>query len=261
MFKWFVKGILVGAANIIPGVSGGTIAVVLSIYNPLINSLSHAFSNWSKLRPHLPFLVCVGSGAVIGIVLFSKLLTFAFGMYPSFTNAVLLGILMGGIPILFRSNKHMKPTFAKFGIFVFGFIAMACFLFFSSHLTEDLSVAGEPSQIILFVTCAIAAGAMIIPGISGSLLLVIFGAYEYVLQAIDQLLIGSLAIIALASLVGIGVFSKIMNKCISQFPAYTYYFLIGMIIASSYVLLPSLSDLPSTILFIPLGYWFTQKLG
>ena len=144
---------------------------------------------------------------------------------------------------------------------------MALFLVVSQIFAAE-SMHTEPHIIVVAVSCFFAAGAMIIPGISGSLLLLVLGCYEFVLAAVSDLMLSPLAIIGISSLAGVAFCSKLMSSLIKTYPGFTYYFLIGMIISSTYALWPSIPHfnqwnllILSQPLCILLGYFFTRKLS
>jgi putative membrane protein len=185
LVKKTLIGIIIGTGLILPGVSGAVLAVIFGIYDKMINALSNFFKDW---RNNLLFLMPLFIGVTIGIFVFGNVLSFLFREYPVEARFVFMGLIIGGLPVLFNQTKrkgHKKINFASFYIALF--MALTLFVFgtnvininFSANLNNDLF-----SYIILFFTGIIYIAGKIIPGISGSLLLMLIGMYEYVLDVI-----------------------------------------------------------------------------
>ena len=97
--KLVIKGFVIGIANIIPGVSGGTLAITLGIYEDLINAISHFFTNFKK---NLEFLILLGIGAVLSILTLSKLINFSLTKFPVPTTLFFIGLIVGGVPLIYK---------------------------------------------------------------------------------------------------------------------------------------------------------------
>ena len=109
-----IKGFVIGLANIIPGVSGGTLAITLGIYEKLIGVLTHFFKNWKE---NLKFLIPIGIGAVLSLLVFSNIIGYALEHYPVPTTLLFMGLILGGVPILLRKVKD-KKSISNFLIFI-----------------------------------------------------------------------------------------------------------------------------------------------
>ena len=256
----FIKGAVVGIANIIPGVSGGTMAVITGIYNKLIdiigNILSH-LKSWTKLKEDLKFIIPIGIGAVIGIVAFSKLLKWLLENHNMPTLYCFLGLIIGGLPLIFK-NANEKGFNKKYIIplvLTCGFMIVLNIL--GSNVEDGTGIkefGKSPTEMIkLFFYGFIAAGTMIIPGISGSMVMMIMGIYTAVLTAVSNLDIIALIPFAIGVVVGIILVSKLINILLSKFYGYTYYAILGFIIGSIIFIFPgfafNISGLISVITF------------
>ena len=191
-FMDIIKGILIGIANIIPGVSGGTMAVSLGIYDKLISSISNLLKDWKKsLVTLLPIIL----GCGIGIVGFTYAIEYLLSHHTFVTCMAFVGLILGGIPILLISlKKELAKTSSKIGIsgilaFVFLF-AVAVFLPMMNAEDEVLKTFHATPGVMaaLFFVGIIASATMVIPGVSGSLVMMILGYYYGIINTIKSFL-------------------------------------------------------------------------
>lgn len=256
---YVIKGFFFGVANIIPGVSGGTIAITMGIYEDLIGSISGFFKNPKK---SIMYLLPIGIGAVLSILLMSKLISFCLGKYPVPTNLFFIGLILGGIPLLTRKvkNEKIKPINVILFLITFGIIMWMTF----SGATGgniDVSSMSITKSLLLGLIGMIAAGCMVIPGISGSFVLMLLGAYEPIINTVGKLtdfslLTTNLAILVpfgLGVVIGIIVIAKILEFLFKRFEVSTYYAILGFIVASIIALGVGIIGLKVTILQIIIG--------
>jgi putative membrane protein len=236
--KWIkniVAGAVIGVANIIPGVSGGTMAVLLNIYEELIGSVSHF---WKNMKQSLRLLIPVGIGAVAGILLFSNLLKYLLAHFPMATNYFFIGLICGSIPMIFKRATEGGVRPKSVIPFLLALAFMAIISYFSAQSgTATLITTLTPSifaKLVFF--SAIAAMAMILPGVSGSMMLVIFGVYNSVLTAISELNVILLIPVAIGVIIGILGGAKLIDICLHKFPQATFCAILGLIIGSLYSL-------------------------
>ena len=174
-----IKGFIMGIANIIPGVSGGTLALTLGIYEDFINAISHFFSD---LKKNIKFLLPVFVGIGLSLVTMSNVISYALDKAPIPTAMFFMGLVLGGIPMLYgkvKNTKDMKKA-SSYIIMSLTFALVMILAFsnqiFGSGLGEvnltNISVGG---YITLFLVGIISAATMVIPGISGSLVLMLLG--------------------------------------------------------------------------------------
>ncbi len=242
----FLIGIIMGIANIIPGVSGGTIAVGLGIFDKLIESINNFFK---KPKAYLPFLIPLGLGIVFGILAFSGIISFGLENYSFITNMFFVGLVISSIPLILRSSKQSNY---KSSYKVFAIIGFAIVLFFV--ILEKTGVAnsnGSTSIIQLLISGAIASSAMVIPGISGSFMMILLGVYDVLLNALDQLkdwllhpsdtsvLFESLNVIiplGIGIVLGVLLISKAIEYLFSKFSSQTYFVILGLIFGSIFAI-------------------------
>ena len=189
MFKFlilFIKGIFVGVANIIPGVSGGTIAVVLGIFDEMITAINTIFKNFKK---NVAFLLPLFIGAGAGIVLFSKLLKYCLGVYSFPTSMFFVGLVVGSIPLIYKRAKEKKVDYKCYISAIIGFLVVVAFSLLSGNDSKTISDIGTIDTMMfikILISGIIASAAMVVPGISGSFVLVLLGMYNLVLTTISS---------------------------------------------------------------------------
>ncbi len=236
-----IYGMIVGVANIIPGVSGGTIAVILNIYDRLIGSVTNLRK---QFKESMLFLIPFGIGAAAGIFLFSKLLSYLLENFPMPTNFFFIGLIVGGIPMVYKkaTETKFKPlSLIPFVIALCGILALTIFGG-SSETTADtaantvtsLDFANIGYILYLVLGGAVSAVAMLIPGVSGSMVMMIIGLYTSVLEAISRLDIVFLIPVAIGIVIGIFGGAKIIEICLKKAPQATFFAIIGLMIGSLY---------------------------
>ena len=259
--KLFAIGIILGVANVIPGVSGGTMAVVFGIYNRLIDLIS---LNVKKIISQWKFILPLGAGLVTGVLLFSKIITFLFNKFPIQTNWFFIGIILGSIPMIFthwlnakkqtplpeptdqteqaeQATKSKKIPISSIICCAISLAIMILMVIFKSEKPETQITPGFSlyNAIVMFVGLAIAAIAMIIPGISGSFIMLALGIYSTVIGAIDSFNIYLLIPGALGAIAGLLCGAKLVRILMTKIPSQTYGIIFGLIIGSIFVIFPT----------------------
>ncbi len=244
LIKDFFKGILIGVANIIPGVSGGTMAVSMGVYDQLISAITGIVKNFKRsMRILLPILL----GAVAGIGGLSFVIKFMLENYPLQTSTLFIGLILGGLPVLFSHVKGAKvgvPHAVLFIIFFAIVIAMAVFNGSADSATDIAVNFGTVIQ--LFLVGVVASATMIIPGVSGSLVMMILGFYNIIISNISTMLtavanldmpgilhgVGIFAPLGLGIIAGIVIVAKVIEWLFAKQPILTYSAIFGLVIAS-----------------------------
>ena len=259
--KWFLdvlRGMVIGLANVIPGVSGGTMMVSMGIYNKLIYSINHLFKKFKEcFRILLPYLI----GMALAIILGSVALKVAFEKYPLPTNTLFIGLILGSLPIIIKQIRGATIN----TLCVIIFIIFAAIVIIPKVIANQTLVAGNENGasnelildaghiVIYFLLGVIASASMVIPGVSGSMMLKIFGYYEpIVTQAVggtfkdaipagnwDLVLhnVGVLLPFAVGIVVGIFGVAKLIEFLLKKWKVYTYCGILGMVVASPVVIL------------------------
>ncbi len=233
-----LKGMIIGLANVIPGVSGGTLMITLGLYEQIINTISHFFKN---IKENIKFLIPLGIGVILAVLLFSKIIGLALDNYPFPTTLFFLGLILGGLPLLWKKVSTKKKNFSNWLIFGITFMLVTTFAFLKSGETiVDLSNLSVGGYILLFLVGVIASSTMIIPGISGSFVLMILGYYEPIIDTIrsitDFSLLGSniliLGVFGIGVVIGIIVVAKLIEFLLKKFEIKTYFGVLGFVLAS-----------------------------
>lgn len=274
--SYFIKGMAIGIANAIPGVSGGTIAFVLGIYEKLtysISSLPIALIKfrWKDVAESLKILIPVFLGAIISIFLFLNIINYSFANYPIPTKIFFVGLVLGSFPFVTKTVE--KYDFKVFLAFFLGAFIMSIFVYFDINEPEINKTVGESvsSSDFSFIYgvklffCGIAAAiAMVIPGISGSLLLLILGEYENISYFVSNITanfnyIYPLIFLGIGIVIGIFAISKLITILIQKYRTIVFGFVLGILIVSFLSLWPNITSLSvpmlaATVLSMCLGF-------
>jgi len=250
------KGGAIGVANIIPGVSGGTLAVVLGVYDRLIESIARFFESPEKRKDYILFLAKILFGAGTAVLLLARVMDFLLTHHFHLTMFAFMGLILGGMPSIWTSHGDMKVRTVRILAFVVGMIVVLGLSLLGTGAEETvaadpsgMSVSGWQGYSMLLIAGFLAGGAMIVPGVSGSFILVLMGQYAVIIAAIKGLSAAPLAFVAAGAAAGILVFSKIIEVCLDKAPAVTYYFILGLITASFYKIFPGMPETTPAALF------------
>lgn len=229
------KGFAMGAANVIPGVSGGTIALLTGIFNELIGALNALLTPkaWKLLFKgnfrefweyiHGTFLLWLGAGVVASVFSLAKLMEYVLSHHPVQTWAFFFGLILVSAVFMLADLKGKKAMDVLWLAIGAAMGAAICLL--SPSTTPD-------APWFIAICGAIAICTMILPGISGSFILVLLGKYDYIMGAVSNLDIPVLAVFAVGCVVGIVAFSKILHWLIAHFEKQTLLVLIGFTVGS-----------------------------
>lgn len=240
MLSIMLKGIIIGIANIIPGVSGGTMAVVFNIYQPLVQSLDDLTKNWRK---SVVFLVPLGIGGGIGILLFSKLIKYLLAYHTEPTNFFFIGLILGTCPLIWRkaTREKIRPSSYLPLVIAFGIVIISDRWLMPDSGSSLITALSPANFALLFFSGIIGASAMIIPGVSGSFVLLLLGVYHSVLTAIADFNIPVLIPVACGILIGIIATSKLINYLLYRYTQKTYFAITGFMVASIFSIYPGFS--------------------
>ena len=268
MLKQIVQGAVVGVANIIPGVSGGTMLVAMGLYDRLIHAITHLRSEFKKSL-ELLFPILIGAG--LAIVILSRLFEFLFEYYPIPTNFAFCGLIAGSLPFIFEKVKGHKVTIGKvipFFIF-FAIVVGMALLGETDGKAADVSFNFINATKLLGVGI-IAAATMVIPGVSGSMMLMLMGYYNTILKSINQFIdallafdlqdifvqCGILVPFGIGVVLGIFLIAKLIEILFARAEIHAYYAIIGLIMASPIAILLGIDWNGWTILQVALGIFF-----
>lgn len=249
-----VKGIMIGIANVIPGVSGGTMAVSLGIYDRLIGCISGLFSH---LRESLAFLFPILLGCAIGIIGFTYTIEYLLSSHTFVTCMAFVGLILGGLPMLYKSmRKKMRETRTSLGIssilaFVIALLVSGGFPLLKAGEGAMSAIAVTPlNMLILFILGIVASATMVIPGVSGSMMLMILGYYYGIIGTIKGFLDGVRALdfavmkdgvlllfpFGIGVLLGIFLIARLITFLFGRYGVQTYSAILGLVVASPFAI-------------------------
>lgn len=282
MIKNIFKGMVIGIANIIPGVSGGTMMVAMGIYDKLIHCITHLFS---ELKKNILFLLPIGIGMLIAVVASAFGLEVMFEKIPIQTNLLFIGLIIGGLPAIW---KKVKGNSVKVGHIIAFLVFFAVVVVMAVMGETEGNVADLSFNLVnvlkLLGVGVIAAATMVIPGVSGSMMLLLLGYYNPILSAITDFIsalvafdmdgilkgIGVLAPFGIGIVVGVFAIAKLIEIVFEKFPLYAYWAIIGLIVASpiaivamnlaSFALINVVSALTGVVALV-IGIIIAMKLG
>lgn len=249
-----IKGIFIGIANIIPGVSGGTIALSMGIYDKLIGAVSNFLKDWKKsLVTLFPILV----GCVIGLIGFSFAIEYLLSEHTFVTCMTFIGLILGGLPILIRKLKEkLRERGGSVGLSdILAFVILFAIALLLPYLSSEEEVlktltATPATMVIMFFIGIIASATMVIPGVSGSLVLMILGYYYGIIESINTfmealksfdipvLTEGFLILcpLGIGILLGIFLIAKLITFLFTRYGVQTYCAILGLILSSPFAI-------------------------
>ena len=245
-----LRGLVIGLANIIPGVSGGTMMVSMGIYDTLIHCITHLFKEFKKsVATLLPYAI----GMVAAIVGLSFALKWAFANYALPTNTLFIGLILGGLPAILQQLKGQKKGVTGGILFVVFFALIIVLQIFQRENTAVITLS-VMEVVKLFFIGMLASATMVIPGVSGSMILKLLGYYEPVVtEALPGLMtalthgdwavvganIGILLPFGIGIVLGIFVIAKIIEVLLAKWKGQTYCAILGLVVASPVAILMS----------------------
>lgn len=232
-------GLVFGIANIIPGVSGGTMLVVFGCYDKVCGALS---LNLKEIKKNIVFLIFFGIGAAAGIVGFSFVITWLFENFPTETYMFFIGLIVGSIPLIIR-NATVKKKFSPICIIPFvlalALVVGLAMLEASGSETAAVTATGIGAMAFYLFAGFVAAVAMIIPGVSGSFVMVLLGTYASVIAAIKGLEFEILIPTAIGVLGGLILGARLITFLLKKFRLMVFSAILGLVVGSLYAIYPA----------------------
>lgn len=252
------RGFCMALADSVPGVSGGTVAFILGFYDKFINSLNNIISGSKEERiDAIKFLAKLLAGWAVGMILAVLFLSSAFESHIYAVSSLFLGFIIFAIPLIIKEEKESLVGKYKYLIFtVIGIAIVAAITYFNpisgSGTSVDVNSLNFGLIMYIFVCAMIAISAMVLPGISGSTLLLIFGLYIPIINAIKEFLHLNLNYLPVLIIFGLGVITgillviKLIKMALEKFRPQTIYLIIGLMIGSLYAIVmgPTTLEVP-----------------
>ncbi len=279
--KEILKGVFIGVANIIPGLSGGTIALSMGVYEKILGAVNNI---WKDFKGSLKTLLPYGIGLVAGIVCFTFLIEYCLTNFQIPTLLAFVGLILGGLPSIYGRVKgeKFKPTH------LITLAIMAAIIIIPTIVTAGAADAMKTVEfsllsVLIFAGLGvISAGTMIIPGVSGSMMLMMLGYYETIISTISTFIKAALALdfatalvacqalipFGIGVIIGIVVIAKIIEKLLKRYPNATMWGIIGLVVTSPFAILygvsfagcTALTVIASIITFV-IGFFVARKMG
>ncbi len=236
------KGMAFGLSNVVPGLTGGAILIMLGVYEEFVDALGNFFINSSRRKDHLLFLGSLGLGAGIAILLFARLMTWLLGEQPALMMFFFKGLLLGTIPSLLTLHHDLSFT-PRRGVAALGGLGVVVLVKAVGQQGSQAAAMAESGSLLslayAFVAGFFAGGANVVPGISGAYILLLTGMYGPIMEAISAL--SRLAIhweVLIPSGIGIALglvgFSKMIDLALKRAPAISCYVILGLLLGSVY---------------------------
>lgn len=276
-----LRGMVIGIANVIPGVSGGTMMVSMGVYDRLILVLTHFVK---RMREAVALLVPILVGMLLSIAIFAKIFSeILFPKFPLQTNLFFIGLILGGLPVIYGKVKGNTIRIPQIAAFVLFFVMVVGFALVGegSGASADLSFS-VGNVLKLFGVGIIAAATMVIPGVSGSMIMMILGYYNTIIDTINNFInalkdfdiaamFGTFVVLVpfgIGVLVGIVAVAKLIEFMLKKYPLVTYWAIIGLIGASPFAILIMMEagtvgivEVLTGVVVLAAGFFISLKLG
>lgn len=247
--NWFVntaKGIAIGAGAILPGISSGVLCVIFGIYETLLDRILHFFHN---IKENSKFLFPLVFGGFLGVLLFSRILSYALSTFPLQTQSIFIGLILASIPSL-KKQVEQKSTF-HWSFALFFLIALGIGI--ASVFLEKTLVLQEISHISflhLFICGFFMSVGIVVPGVSSTIILMLLGVYSTYLTSVSQLYLPVLVPMGIGLLIGGLLWMNVTKFLLDHFYGQTFWSIIGFTLGSVFVLFPVIPDVLGGIICI-----------
>ena len=232
-----LQGLVVGVTMMVPGVSGGSMAMILGVYDDLISAVSSFFKN---PKGNFIFLGAFTAPALLGMVLFAELLLNIIESYRLIAMYFFMGAVAGSIPMIYDKARVQRIDLKFFVCIIIGVVLVSSIRLLPDEVFSGSGLTGFFSAVIQFIGGVIVAVSLILPGISVSYMLMVLGLYERTISAIGNMDIISILPLAAGCIAGIILTTRILEMCMKRYPFATYLVILGFIIGSVAEVYPGL---------------------
>ena len=256
-----LKGVIIGGTMLVPGVSGGSMAMILGIYDRLISAVS---SFTKRKKENLAFLVIFSLGGILGILVFANPLLRLIERYPMPMLYFFLGAVAGGIPLIVKQSGAKRLSWRSCLYLILGLLVVSLFAFIPSGSFQSEMNAGPASFLLLAAAGVISAAALVLPGISISYLLLLMGIYDEMMRAVSEFYLPFLLPLAAGLVLGILLITKGLEYAMTRHPHPTYFIILGFILGSLGELFPGIPsgwELVLCILTLAAGFFAVLLLS
>lgn len=255
-----IRGMFMAFADSVPGVSGGTIAFIMGFYNEFITSINTLVASSSRThkKKALVFLMKIGLGWIVGMVISIFLISAVFEHHIYAISSLFVGFILFSIPVVLKQEKHhLKNEFSHFIYLVIGILLVTLITYFNpvaSNSIQNINIRQLSPSLAFYIFCvgAIAISAMILPGISGSTLLLIFGLYTPIINGLKHTMLLDFSYLPMLIIFGMGILFgvitviRILNHLLKSRRSELIYFILGLMLGSLYAVFmgPTTLDRP-----------------
>lgn len=276
-----LRGMVIGIANVIPGVSGGTLMVSMGIYDKLILVLTHFIK---RMKEAIALLVPIAIGMLLSIAIFAKIFSeFLFPRFPLQTNLFFIGLIIGGIPVIYKKVKGNTIRLPQIIAFVLLFATVVGFSLVGEGGGSSADITFSVGNVLkLFGVGIIAAATMVIPGVSGSMIMMILGYYNTIIDTVNDFInalkgfdipamLDTFVVLVpfgIGVVVGAVAVAKLIEFMLNKFPLVTYWAIIGLIVASPFAIIFMMEigtvgvvEIVTGLVLLVAGFFISMKLG
>lgn len=276
-----LRGIVVGLSNVIPGVSGGTMMVSMGIYDKLILVLTHFIK---RFKEAVKLLVPIMIGMLLAIAIFAKVFSeVLFPKFPLQTNLFFIGLILGGLPVIFRKVKGRKIKLSYILSFAVFFVLVVASATLGGGDSATTAVSFSFLNMLkLFAVGVISAATMVIPGVSGSMIMMVLGYYNVIIDTITAFInalkdmnisamLDTFVVLVpfgLGVAIGIVLVAKLIEFVLKKYTLIAYWAIIGLIVASPFAILILMDvgafgvvEIATGIVLLAVGFFISLKLG
>lgn len=263
----FLKGILIGIAKIIPGLSGSVLMISFNLYDKTIEAITNFFKD---IKNNFSFLLNITLGIIVGIVMFSNILNYFIKNYYTYTTSLFVGLILGGIPLLLKSTNKSKKGY------ILTIVSLTIMIIISlTNINANYVIKNNfIDKIVFFVGGLLEAIGTVIPGVSSTALLMLAGIYNLFLEVLSNLFsinninitLNFLIPFSFGLLLGIIILSLFMNYLFKNYRELTFSFILGVTLSSVFLLiirvlsnLNEMLELPFCFILILFGAYITKK--
>ena len=224
-----LKGLIIGATMLVPGVSGGSMAMILGIYDRLISAVSSFMKN---KKENLVFLLIFSMGGILGILLFANPLLQLIERYNMPMLYFFIGAVAGGVPLIVRESGARRLTWRILGYIILGLAAVAFLALLPPDLFQTGTASGYAGFFLLVLAGFVTAAALVLPGVSVSYLLLLLGLYDKTMAAISSFHLPFLIPLGIGLLLGIVLITRGLEHALNRHPHPSYFIILGLLLGS-----------------------------
>lgn len=256
----FIKGILIGAGCILPGISSGVLCVIFGIYEKILDSILNFFSDIIK---NFKFLFSIALGGILGMIIFSKILRFLLYKFPMQTKSIFIGFILGGTILLYKEIKEKEKFKISNWFYLLISLAIGILMIVMENIVGIKNLENVSYIYLIFSGFLMSIG-IVVPGVSSTIILMLLGVYSLYLNSISNIYLVVLFPMLIGIFLGCLLFMKIIKYLLDNFYVKTMYSIIGFSVGSIFVLMPQVNSILEFFIFsicILSGYYVIRLIN